>query len=85
MLAFWTRGFPCQDTGKENLWCPEYLNLPLLLNIRRGNYYSAKMKIILYVIILDIYNNTEILYTNVKIHSFSQMEGRAYPYIRKLS
>ena len=24
MLAFWTRGFPCQDTGKENLWCPEY-------------------------------------------------------------
>ena len=49
-----------------------------------GNYYSAKMKII-YVIILDIYNNTEILYTNVKIHSFSQMEGKAYPYIRKLS
>ena len=24
MLAFWTRGFPCQGTGKENLWCPEY-------------------------------------------------------------
>ena len=24
MLAFWTRGFPCQNTGKENLWCPEY-------------------------------------------------------------
>ena len=26
MLAFWTRGFPCQGTGKENLWCPEYHN-----------------------------------------------------------
>ena len=27
MLAFWTRGFPCQ-AGKENLWCPEYAGTP---------------------------------------------------------
>ena len=39
----------------------------------------------MFMLLYWIYNNTEILYTNVKIHSFSEMEGKAYPYIRKLS
>ena len=65
MLAFWTRGFPCQNTGKENLWCPERVDLPIGVQ-KGGSQYSPAivvytlhsiiMVLLYYIYLLDTYH-----------------------------